>query len=166
METAFQPTGRFETGYTPDTLGYFLISISIAVLIVWLWSLLHDIRVFNSDDSFRHKNDGTLLVLPKLSPPSELYHAFISHSQQDGGDQVAHIKKELEKFVDTMEIFTDVAAGRHEHALTAKTQLYSAIDSSATFVIFLTKTFFTRKVRSLLTEAFECVFRLCCCIDR
>ena len=35
-----------------------------------------------------------MLVLPKLATRHK-YHAFIGHSQQDGGDQVAHIKKEL-----------------------------------------------------------------------
>ena len=137
-----------------------MIFTSIAVLLTWLASLVRDMRAFNACESFRHQRDGTLLVLPKLSPPSELYHAFISHSQQDGGDQVAHIKKELEKYIDTIEIFTDVAAGRHERALTAKTQLFGAIDSSATFVVFLTKTFFTRKVRR---RSMKCMtpLRLC-----
>ena len=83
--------------------------------------------------------------MPILTPPDERYHIFISHSQQDGGDQVGHIKKELEKYVETINIFTDVAAGRVERALSAKTELYTAIERSSVFLVFLSKTYFTRK---------------------
>eukprot|EP00937_MAST-01D_sp_MAST-1D-sp2_P004033 g4033.t1 len=128
-----------------DTLGYFLICVAVGVFTAWSVSLWSDIRVFNARQSFRHKADGTLLALPRLRPPVELYHVFISHSQQDGGDQVAHIKKELEKYVETMVVFTDIAAGRAEHALAAKSQLSRAIEQSTVFLVFLTKSYFTRK---------------------
>ena len=100
---------------------------------------MHDVRSFNQSEL--HAADNTLLVLPKLAP--DRYHAFISHSQQDGGDQVAHVKKELEKYVGSINIFTDV--GRVERALTEKSQLYTAIGRSEVFLVFLSKTFFTRK---------------------
>ena len=146
VKTSFASTGRFDEGYSEDALGYFLIMIALVIIAVWALSLLHDIRKFNARQSFRHKDGGGLLALPKLdSSVDEVYHVIISHSQQDGGDQVAHIKKELEKFVSTAVIFTDVASGRIERALTAKSALYSAIKQSSCFLVFLTKTYFTRK---------------------
>ena len=64
-------------------------------------------------------DDGSLTFVPKPKDTTS-YHIFLSHSQQDGGDQTAHIKKELEKHVATLEIFTDVAAGRKENGLDSK----------------------------------------------
>jgi len=146
VKTSFASTGRFDEGYSEDALGYFLIIIALVIIAVWALSLLRDIREFNARQSFRHKDGGGLLALPKLdSSVGEVYHIFTSHSQQDAGDQVAHIKKELEKFVSTVIIFTDVASGRLERALTEKSALYSAIKQSSCFLVFLTKSYFTRK---------------------
>eukprot|EP00937_MAST-01D_sp_MAST-1D-sp2_P008078 g8078.t1 len=170
VETAFVSIGRFQSGYSENTLGYFLICIASVVFVMWCFSLVHDIRVFNTRQSFRHEKNGALLVLPKLKQKQKQaiartgkkekaggerdrqddsrYHAFMSHSQQDGGDQVAHMKKELEKFVGTIRIFTDIAVGRVEHAHTAKSDLGSAIKQSEVFLVFLTKTYFTRKCKA------------------
>eukprot|EP00937_MAST-01D_sp_MAST-1D-sp2_P007747 g7747.t1 len=150
VKMSFSSVGRFQAGYTEDTLGYLLILVAVIVLIAWLVSLVEDVRRFNLSESFRFKASGVLLTMPVLEPPREMYHAFISHSQQDGGDQVANLKKELEKYIGTINIFTDVAAGKQERALAEKSQLYSAIDRSSVFIVFLTKTFFTRKVRRSL----------------
>ena len=100
---------------------------------------MHDVR-FNQSEL-----QATITRCSCFRSWRDRYHAFISHSQQDGGDQVAHIKKELEKYVSSINIFTDVAAGRVERALTEKSQLYTAIDRSEVFLVFLSKTFFTRK---------------------
>ena len=145
VESSFASTGRFEPGYSSETLGYFLSALCVVVLAAWCVSLWHDICAFNAKQCFRYKHDNTLVTMPILTPPDERYHIFISHSQQDGGDQVGHIKKELEKYVETINIFTDVAAGRVERALSAKTELYTAIERSSVFLVFLSKTYFTRK---------------------
>eukprot|EP00937_MAST-01D_sp_MAST-1D-sp2_P002182 g2182.t1 len=145
VKTSFVSTGRFGLGYTESTIGYLLILVAVIVVAAWVLTLVDDVWQFNRRQSFRYKCNGCLLTMPKLDGNRHLYHAFISHSQQDGGDQVAHIKKELEKFIDTISIFTDVAAGQHERALTKKSQLYSAIEQSEVFIVFLTKSFFTRK---------------------
>jgi hypothetical protein len=150
VKTSFASTGRFSDGYSEDALGYFLIVIALAIIVAWTLSLLHDVREFNTRQSFRCRVDGGMLALPKLKmeddgEEGEKHHAFVSHSQQDAGDQVAGLKKELEKFVSTMVIFTDVASGRTERALTEKSALYRAIKQSACVLVFLTKTYFTRK---------------------
>jgi hypothetical protein len=146
VKTAFASTGRFEEGYSEDMLGYFLIVIALLIITAWVLSLLHDIREFNTRQSFRHEDSGELVVLPKLDETEgEESHIFVSHSQRDAGDQTAHIKKEIEKFISTAVIFTDVAAGRVERQLTEKAKLASAIKKSAVFLVFLTKTYFTRK---------------------
>eukprot|EP00937_MAST-01D_sp_MAST-1D-sp2_P000024 g24.t1 len=145
VETSFESTGRFELGYSEETLGALLIAVAIVVLVVWCFAFVYDVRRFNLRQSFRFKSSGCLLTMPVLDGVSKTYHAFISHSQQDGGDQVANLKKELEKYIGTINIFTDVAAGKQERALTQKSQLYTAIERSEVFLVFLTRTFFTRK---------------------
>eukprot|EP00937_MAST-01D_sp_MAST-1D-sp2_P003428 g3428.t1 len=144
VKTAFVSTGRFGLGYTEDGLGYLLVVVAVIMIVAWLCALALDVHRFNTRQSFRLSNDH-LLTMPKLDGVKKVYHAFISHSQQDGGDQVAHIKKELEKYVCTISIFTDIAGGYRERALTRKTELYGAIDASDVFLVFLTKTYFTRK---------------------
>eukprot|EP00937_MAST-01D_sp_MAST-1D-sp2_P003170 g3170.t1 len=145
VKAAFVSTGRFALGYTEDDLGYLLILVAVVVIAAWSCALVLDVRNFNTRQSFRFEENGHLLTMPVLDGTAKLYHAFISHSQQDGGDQVANIKKELEKYIGTINIFTDVAAGQRERALTEKSQLYTAIERSEVFLVFLTKTFFTRK---------------------
>eukprot|EP00937_MAST-01D_sp_MAST-1D-sp2_P001142 g1142.t1 len=144
VKSSFVSTGRYGLGYSEAVLGRFLIAVVVIEIVLYFVALVLDVRYFNTQQSFRLDENGNLLVMPKLKRPL-LYHAFISHSQQDGGDQVAHIKKELEKYVCTISIFTDVAAGCRERALTRKTDLYGAIDASDVFLVFLTKTYFTRK---------------------
>eukprot|EP00937_MAST-01D_sp_MAST-1D-sp2_P001199 g1199.t1 len=145
IKTAFVATGRFGLGYSEESLGYLLVSVAVIVLVAWLWALVADVRRFNAEQSFRFAANGHLLTMPMLDGVVEEYHAFISHSQQDGGDQVANLKKELEKYISTINIFTDVAAGKQEKALAEKSQLYGAIERSEVFLVFLTRTFFTRK---------------------
>eukprot|EP00937_MAST-01D_sp_MAST-1D-sp2_P003696 g3696.t1 len=143
----FVSTGRFEAGYSEDTLGIFLIVVTVMTVAFAVAGFCNDIREFNTRQSFRHA-DGTLLTLPRLKAghrQPKHYHVFMSHSQQDGGDQVQHMKKELEKYVGTINIFTDVAAGQHERALEEKSQLYDVIEKSDVFLVFLTRTYFTRK---------------------
>jgi hypothetical protein len=131
-------------GYDSDFLAWFLVGLVTTVLTSWFAFLCIDIREFNARQSFRHL-DNTLLWLPNPNGDDEEYHVFVSHSQGDAGDQAAHVKKELEKFVSTMVIFTDVAAGRVERQLTMKSKLSSAISRSKVFLVFLTKTYLTRK---------------------
>ena len=61
------------------------------------------------------------------------------------------IKKELEKYVETINIFTDVAAGRTERALSAKSQLYTAI---AMWLLAAFCYWYYRRVRRFDGEAF------------
>eukprot|EP00937_MAST-01D_sp_MAST-1D-sp2_P005052 g5052.t1 len=145
VKTSFESTGRFALGYSEDTIGYLLIVVALVVVLLWSFTLVSDVRRFNRTDTFRFRSTGCLLTMPLLDGVTNVYHAFISHSQQDGGDQVAVMKKELEKHIGTINIFTDVAAGQRERALTEKSQLYSAIEQSEVFLVFLTRTFFTRK---------------------
>jgi hypothetical protein len=127
-------------------LGYWLVAVSVLMITAAVVALVLDIRRFNKQQSFRMHDSGHLLTMPVLGGKNTVYHAFMSHSQQDGGDQVAQIKKELEKYTTgTIRIFTDVAAGFAERALTKKTDLYGAIDASVVFLVFLTRTYFTRK---------------------
>eukprot|EP00937_MAST-01D_sp_MAST-1D-sp2_P002202 g2202.t1 len=143
--TAFEATGGVDLGFTEDTLGYFLIANASVILVVSLVSLRRDVREFNERQSFRHDATGDLLTMQQLDGDKLAYHVFVSHSQQDGGDQVQNLKKDLEKRVNTISVFTDVAAGRDERGLTKKSDLYGAIEKSGVFLVFLTKTYFTRK---------------------
>merc|ERR1719247_917693 len=130
-------------GYSSDTLAYGLICLVISVLCSWAATVVVDMRWAQTEPVMRFPDDS-LVWLPKLKHPLS-YHAFLSHSQQDGGDQVAHIKKELEKHVSTIEIFTDIAAGRRESGLDAKGSLDTIVAHTNVVLCFLTKTYFTRK---------------------
>jgi len=143
VDTSFTATGRFVTGYDQNSMAIILILVVLGVVIAWVVTLVRDIREFNTGKSFRTLDDGALLVMPRL--PREHFHVFISHSQQDGGDQVAHIKAELKTYIETISICTDAVAGRAERALPAKSQLHTAIERSSVFLVFLSKTYFTRK---------------------
>ena len=106
--------------------------------------MFKDVQLAKLEPVMRYAGDGALVCLRKIHHILG-YHIFLSHSQQDGGDQVAHIKKELEKFCSTIEIFTDVAAGRKENGLDAKGSLDTIVAHSDVMLCYLTKTYFTRK---------------------
>eukprot|EP00937_MAST-01D_sp_MAST-1D-sp2_P002392 g2392.t1 len=149
VKIAFVSTGRFGVGFSEDTLSVALIIVVLVVFVAWSASLVADVRHFAANQSFRYEGTDELLTMPDLEKLGK-YHVFMSHSQQDGGDQVAHIKKELEEYVGTINIFTDVAAGSskvvgRERALSAKSELYGCIEQSEVFLVFLTKSYFTRK---------------------
>ena len=129
-------------GYGRDTLAVALVMLVCVVFALFGWLVRADMIAAQSDERMRY-SDGSLAWFPKLKN----LHAFFSHSQQDAGDQIAHIKKELEKHCSTIEIFTDVAAGRKEQGLDAKGSLEDIVNSTGLMVCFMSKTYFTRQVR-------------------
>eukprot|EP00937_MAST-01D_sp_MAST-1D-sp2_P005255 g5255.t1 len=87
VKTSFASTGRFELGYSEESLGYMLVTVTVVVIVAWSSALVLDVRSFNMLQSFRFESNGHLLMMPVLDGVQKSYHAFISHSQQDGGDQ-------------------------------------------------------------------------------
>ena len=75
-----------------------LTIIVVLVIVVWFAALVHDIREFNSRRSLRYKANNYLLALPKLQPPEELHHAYVSYSSRDGGaEQALDMTRQLEQ---------------------------------------------------------------------
>ena len=130
-------------GFDTGSLDVLLIVIVVASFAAWAWFVYSDVTNAHQARVAR-LSDGSLVWLKQSGHPLGR-NLFLSHSQQDGGDQVAHIKKELEQLVETIEIFTDVAAGRKETSLDAKGSLDVIIENSDALLCFVTTSYFTRK---------------------
>jgi hypothetical protein len=130
-------------GYDSDMLAHSLIAVVCCAFMAWAWFLHADVIAAQNEQVLRF-NDGTLVFLPKPKD-AKSFHLFLAHSRQDGGDQVANIKRELEKHCSTIEIFTDIAAGRKESGLDSVGSLEELVENTNVTLCFLTKTFFTRQ---------------------
>jgi len=91
-------------------------------------------------------------VPPELTlGPSELYHLFLSHTWQTGQDQVATIKRQLQRMLPGVSIFLDVDNLRDTDALEEH------IQESAVMLLFLSKGYLQshscmREVRATLQK--------------
>ena len=135
-------------GYDRDALAVALVTLVCVGFAVFGWLVRADIIAAQHDERMRY-SDGSLVWFPK----SKNHHAFLSHSKQDAGDQIAHIKKELETHCSTIEIFTDGIAGRKELGLGTKGSFEDIVGSTGLMVCFMSKTYFTQKVRY-----YDCIF--------
>jgi hypothetical protein len=142
VEFGFLPLGCYELGYTADQVGLVFVGLVSAAVIMTVICTIYDMQTANKEPIMRYKYDHSIVTLP--SKPSGHYHIFISHAQMDGGDQVAVLKGLLEKYCKTVEVFTDVAAGRQEKGLELLLDLDKIVSNVDVMVCFLTKKYWTR----------------------